>query len=45
VSVHLEGGGIALDTRVSLINVDMVSELISVVGGSPIPWLVEVGSR
>jgi hypothetical protein len=43
ISVHLEGGGSMHDTRVSLINVDMVSGLVSVAGCGPIPWLDEVG--
>jgi hypothetical protein len=43
--VHPEGGGSAWDTRVSLINVDMVFGLISVAGCGTIPWLVEVGGR
>jgi hypothetical protein len=43
--VQPEGGGSARDTRVSLINVDMVSRLISVTGCGPIPRLDEVGGR
>jgi hypothetical protein len=38
MSVHPKGGGSTWDTRVSLINVDMVSRLISVTGCGPIPW-------
>jgi hypothetical protein len=45
MSVHLESGGSVRDTRVWLINVDMVSGLISVARCGPIPWLVEVGGR
>jgi hypothetical protein len=43
--VHPEGGGSTRDTRVSLINVGMVSGLISVAGCGPIPWFDEVGGR
>jgi hypothetical protein len=45
MSIHPKGGGSVRDTRVSLINVDMVSGLISVAGCGPIPWLDEVGGR
>jgi hypothetical protein len=44
-SVHPEGGGSVRDTRVLLINVDMVSGLISVAECGPISWLDEVGGR
>jgi hypothetical protein len=43
--IHSEGGGSVQDNRVSPINVDVVSSLISVAGYSPSPWLVEVGGR
>jgi hypothetical protein len=43
--VHPEGGGSVRDTRVSLINVNMVSGLISVAGCGPIPWFDELGGR
>jgi hypothetical protein len=42
MTIHLKGGGSTRDTRVSLINVDMVSGLISVDGCGPILWLDEV---
>jgi hypothetical protein len=45
ISVHLEGGGSTRGTRVSLINADVVSSLVSVAGCSSIPWLDEVGGR
>jgi hypothetical protein len=45
MSVHPEGGGSARDSRVSLVNVGMVSWLISVARCGPIPWFVEVGGR
>jgi hypothetical protein len=45
MSVHLEGGGSARDTRVSLFNVGVVSRLISFAGCGSTPWLVEVGGR
>jgi hypothetical protein len=45
MSVYPEGGGSAWDTRVSLINVDMMSGFISVAGCGPIPWLDKVGGR
>ena len=37
MSVHLEGGGSARDTRVSLASVDMVSELVKCCCMSPFP--------
>jgi hypothetical protein len=45
ISVYPEGGGSVWDTRVSLINVDMVSGLISVAACGPIPSFDEVGGR
>jgi hypothetical protein len=45
MSVQPEGGGSTRDIRVSLINVDMVSWLISVAGCGPISWFDEVGGR
>jgi hypothetical protein len=43
--VYPEGGGYVRDTRVSLINVDMVFGLINGAGCGPIPWLNKVGGR
>ena len=45
MSVHLEGGGSARDTRVSLINVDMVSRLDKCCWMSPFPTDCEVAGR
>jgi hypothetical protein len=45
MSIHPEGGGSARGTRVSLINADMVSGLVSVAGCGSISWLDEVGGR
>jgi hypothetical protein len=45
MSVHAEGGASTRDTRVSLINVDMMSGLISVAGCGLIPWLVDLDGR
>jgi hypothetical protein len=45
MSIHPEGGGSAQDTRVSLINIDMVSGLISVTECGLISLLDEVGGR
>jgi hypothetical protein len=45
MTVHPEGGGSARSTRVSLINADMMSGLVSVAGCGHIPWLVEVGGK
>jgi hypothetical protein len=42
MSVHLEGGGSMQGIRVSLINADMVSGLVSVARCGSIPWLDEV---
>jgi hypothetical protein len=45
MSVHPGVGGSARDTRVSLINADVVSSLVSVAGCGSMPWLDEVGGR
>jgi hypothetical protein len=45
MSVHPKGGGSMRDPRVSLINADMVSGLISVAGCGSIPWLDKVSGR
>ena len=44
MSVHSEGGGSAQDTRVSLLNVDVVSGLIKCCWMSPFPMICR-GSR
>jgi hypothetical protein len=45
MSVHPNGGGPARDARVSLISIDVVSELVSVAGCGSIPWFDEVGGK
>jgi hypothetical protein len=45
MSIHPDGGGSVWGNRVSLINADVVSSLVSVDGCGPILWFDEVGGR
>jgi hypothetical protein len=45
MSIHPKGGGSTQSIRVSFVNADVVSGLVSVGGCGPIPWFDKVGGR